>query len=130
MEGGKDVYYVDWGYTDTADRFLTLDDYINGYLDRCVDAICERHGISKINILGICQGGTFSLCYSSTHQDKVNALVTMVTPVDFKTDTNLLSKWIQKVDIDSLVNAMGNIKGDDLNTTFLSMSPYSLMLGK
>jgi len=130
MEAGQDIYLVDWGYPDKADRFLTLDDYINGYLDRCVDAICERHGIKKINILGICQGGAFSLCYSSTHQDKVNALVTMVTPVDFKTDTNLLSKWIQKVDIDALVDAMGNIKGDDLNTTFLNMSPYSLMLGK
>ena len=38
---------------------VLLDDYINGYIDRCVDVICERHGIDKINILGICQGGVF-----------------------------------------------------------------------
>jgi len=130
MEAGQDVYLIDWGYPDRADRFLTLDDYINGYIDRCVDAICERHGINKINILGICQGGAFSLCYTATHQDKINSIVTMVTPVDFKTDTNLLSKWIQKVDVDALVDAMGNISGNDLNTTFLNMSPYSLMMAK
>jgi len=130
MESGQDVYLIDWGYADKADRYLDLDFYINGYIDRCVDVVRERSGKNKINILGVCQGGTFSACYTATHQDKINALVTMVTPFDFKTDTNTLSKWVQKVDIDALVNAMGNISGDDLNNTFLNMQPYSLMLGK
>lgn len=130
MDAGQDVYLIDWGYPDNADKFLTLDDYINGYIDRCIDFICEKHNIEKINLLGICQGGSFCLCYTATHQSKVNALVTMVTPVDFKTDENLLSKWVQYVDIDKLVDAMGNIAGDDLNSTFLNMSPYGLMLQK
>jgi polyhydroxyalkanoate synthase len=94
---GQDVYLIDWGYPDQADRALTLDDYINGYIDRCVDHICEAHGVDQINILGICQGGAFSLCYSSLHPDKVKNLVTMVTPVDFKTPDNLLSAWVQHV---------------------------------
>jgi len=130
METGQDIYVIDWGYPDRSDRYLTLDDYINGYIDRCVDFICEKHGLDKINILGICQGGTFCLCYTSTHQEKINSLTTMVTPVDFKTDKNLLSKWVQHVDIDKLVDAMGNISGDNLNSTFLNMNPYSLMLQK
>ncbi|WP_373507178.1 alpha/beta fold hydrolase, partial [Thiocapsa sp.] len=88
---GQDVYLIDWGYPDQADRAITLDDYINGYIDCCVDHIREAHGVEKINILGICQGGAFSLMYTSMHQDKVNSLVTMVTPVDFKTPDNLLS---------------------------------------
>ncbi len=123
---GQDVYLVDWGYPDQADRAITLDDYINGYLDRCVDHIREAHGIDKINILGICQGGAFSLMYSSMHQDKVNSLVTMVTPVDFKTPDNLLSAWVQNVDIDLAVDTMGNIPGELLNWTFLSLKPFSL----
>jgi polyhydroxyalkanoate synthase len=123
---GQDVYLIDWGYPDQADRALTLDDYINGYIDRCVDHIREAHGIGQINILGICQGGAFSLCYSSLHPDKVKNLVTMVTPVDFKTPDNLLSAWVQNVDIDLAVDTMGNIPGELLNWTFLSLKPFSL----
>ncbi|MBS0438695.1 MAG: class III poly(R)-hydroxyalkanoic acid synthase subunit PhaC, partial [Proteobacteria bacterium] len=28
---GEDVYLIDWGYPDPSDKYLTLDDYINGY---------------------------------------------------------------------------------------------------
>ncbi|MCG6985917.1 MAG: class III poly(R)-hydroxyalkanoic acid synthase subunit PhaC [Thiocapsa sp.] len=123
---GQDVYLIDWGYPDQADRAITLDDYINGYLDRCVDHILDAHGIEKINLLGICQGGAFGLMYTAMHQDKVKNLVTMVTPVDFKTPDNLLSAWVQNVDIDLAVDTMGNIPGELLNWTFLSLKPFSL----
>ncbi|MBK1633823.1 class III poly(R)-hydroxyalkanoic acid synthase subunit PhaC [Thiohalocapsa halophila] len=123
---GQDVYLIDWGYPDQADRALTLDDYINGYLDGCVDYICEKHGLGKINILGICQGGTFSLMYTALHPDKVHNLVTMVTPVDFKTPDNLLSNWVQNIDVDLAVDTMGNVPGELLNWTFLSLKPFSL----
>ncbi|CAA9891265.1 Poly(3-hydroxyalkanoate) polymerase subunit PhaC [Candidatus Methylobacter favarea] len=127
LNAGLDVYLIDWGYPDPADQGLTMDDYINGYLDRCVDVIRKRHGVEKINMLGICQGGTFSLCYSALHADKIKNLVTMVTPVDFQTPDNLLSRWVQNVDVDLLVDTMGNIPGEMLNWTFLSLKPYRLM---
>lgn len=127
MDNGQDVYLIDWGYADDADQYLTMDDYINGYIDRCVDVLRERHNVEKINLLGICQGGTFSLCYSSMHPEKVRNLVTMVTPVDFHTPDNMLSHWVQNIDVDLLVDTQGNISGDLLNGTFLSMKPYELM---
>ncbi len=123
---GQDVYLIDWGYPDHADRALTLDDYINGYIDRCVDHLCETHQVDKINILGICQGGAFSLCYTALHPERVKNLVTMVTPVDFQTPGNLLSAWVQNIDIDLTVDTMGNIPGELLNWTFLSLKPFSL----
>jgi polyhydroxyalkanoate synthase len=127
MEAGQDVYLVDWGYPDRGDSFLTLDDYINGYLDRCVDVIRERHRLDKINVLGICQGGTFSLCYAALHPDKVKNLVTMVTPVDFQTPDNMLSHWVQQIDVDLVVDTLGNVPGEMLNWTFLNLKPYQLM---
>ncbi len=123
---GQDVYLIDWGYPDQADRALTLDDYINGYIDRCVDHIRKSHGLEQINVLGICQGGAFSLCYAALHPDKVANLVTMVTPVDFKTPDNMLSAWVQHMDVDLLVDTMGNVPGELLNWTFLSLKPFSL----
>ncbi len=127
LETGQDLYVIDWGFPDRTDRFLTMDDYINGYLDACVDIIRKRHKLQKINILGICQGGTFSLCYTTMHQDKVQNLITMVTPVDFQTDDNNLTKTAKYLDIDQLVDAMGNITGDMMNSSFLAMQPFRLM---
>ena len=127
LQGGQDVYLIDWGYPDRADRFLTLDDYINGYLDRCVDVLRERHGVDAVNVLGICQGGTFSLCYAALHGDKVRNLITMVTPVDFHTPDNLLGHWSKHVDVDLVVDTLGNVPGELLNWTYLMLKPYRLM---
>jgi polyhydroxyalkanoate synthase subunit PhaC len=126
LRTGQDVYLIDWGYPDHADCVLTLDDYINGYLDRCVDHLCAAHDTDQVNLLGICQGGTFSLCYAALHPEKVRNLVTMVTPVDFKTPDDLLSSWVQHMDVDLVVDTMGNIPGELLNWTFLSLKPFSL----
>lgn len=127
LQAGLDVYLIDWGYPDRADNQLALDDYINGYIDRCVDVIRERHKTTKINVLGICQGGTFSLCYAALHPEKVRNLVTMVTPVDFQTPDNTLSHWVRHIDIDAAVDAYGNIPGELLNSTFLMLKPYRLI---
>jgi polyhydroxyalkanoate synthase len=43
---------------------LTLDDYINGYIRRSVDAVARHAGVKKINVLGICQGAARSRCAS------------------------------------------------------------------
>lgn len=127
LEAGLDIYLIDWGYPDKADRFLTLDDYINGYIDRCVDVIRERAGVDQVNLLGICQGGTFSLCYTSLHQEKVKNLIATVTPVDFHTKGDLLSRLVRHIDVDMAVDALGNIPGEFLNRAFLMLKPFRLM---
>ncbi len=129
---GLDIYLIDWGYPTRSDRWLTLDDYINDYVDNCVDFIRQSHHLDKINLLGICQGGTFSLCYSSLYPDKIKNLVTMVTPVDFYQTETLLnmrggcSLGSEALDIDLMVDAMGNIPGDFLNLEFLELKPLQL----
>ncbi len=85
LELGEDVYLIEWGYPDLADRWLTLEDYILGYMDRCVDQVRQRHDLERINLLGICEGGAFSLCYAALRGHKLQNLITMVTPVDFHT---------------------------------------------
>jgi polyhydroxyalkanoate synthase len=126
LDHGEDVYLIDWGYPDGADRFLQLDDYINGYIHRCVEYIRKAHGLRRINLLGICQGGTFSLCYTALHPERIANLVTMVTPVDFHTPNNTLSEWARDLDVDLLVDTVGNVPGELLNWTFLSLKPFRL----
>jgi polyhydroxyalkanoate synthase len=126
LDQGLDVYLIDWGYPDGADRYLELDDYINGYIRRCVDFICREHNLPSLNLLGICQGGTFSLCFSAMHPEKVRNLVTMVTPVDFHTPDNVLSKWARDLDVDLMVDTLGNVPGELLNWSFISLKPFRL----
>ncbi|PWK89926.1 class III poly(R)-hydroxyalkanoic acid synthase subunit PhaC [Fulvimonas soli] len=123
---GEDVYLIEWGYPDGADRWLTLDDYLNGYLDRCVDAVRRRHGLEAVNLLGICQGGSFALCYAAMHPEKVRNLVTMVTPVDFRTPDNMLSHWVQDMDVDLFVDTLGNVPAELMNWVYLTLKPLRL----
>lgn len=127
LEAGQDVYLVDWGYPERSDRFTTMDDYLNHSLHACVQEVCRRHAIEQVNLLGICQGGVFSLCYSAMHPEKVRNLITMVTPVDFHTDDNMLSHWAKSIDADQLVDTLGNIPGELMNWIFLNLKPYRLM---
>ena len=54
----------------------------------------------------------------------------MVTPVDFQTEDNMLAHWIRDIDVDQLVDSMGNIPGDLMNWTFLNLKPYRLLAQK
>ncbi len=126
LASGQDVYLIDWGYPDLSDRFTNLDDYINGYIRRCVDAVAKRCGVAKINILGICQGGAFSLCFASIYPEKVRNLVTMVTPVDFHTPENMLSHWTRGLDVDLFVDALGNVPAELMNFCYLTLKPVRL----
>lgn len=127
---GEDVYLIDWGYTDGADRWLTLDDYINGYIRRCVDVVARRAKVPKINLLGICQGGAFSLCFTSIYPEKVRNLITMVTPVDFHTADNMLSHWTRGLDVDLMIDTLGNVPADLMNWCYLTLKPVRLFQQK
>jgi polyhydroxyalkanoate synthase len=130
LKEGIDLYMIDWGYPTSKDRYLTIDDHVNGYLGNIVDFIVERHGIPKINLMGICMGGSFSIMYSALHPDKIKNLITTVTPSNFDTDKGLLHVWTRSIDADLMVDTYGNMPGDLLNMAFLLLNPARLMLDK
>ena len=126
LDQGVDLYLIDWGYPDGADRYLEISDYVQRYLPRCVAAVSEASGQPQVNLLGVCQGGTLSLCYTALEPERVRNLITMVTPVDFRTPENLLTKWSEHVDLDQLAAATGNVPGEMLNALFLGLMPFRL----
>lgn len=127
---GLDVYIIDWGYPTKADMYLDLDDYINGYINNCVNAVRRLSGYDKINLMGICQGGTFSAIYSALNPNKVQNLVTLVAPFDFSTNEGLLFNWAKNFNVDALVNSYRVIPGDFLNSGFLMLMPFNLNIRK
>lgn len=127
---GLDVFIIDWGYPTKADMYLTLDDYINGYLDVCVDEVRKAADSERINLMGICQGGTFSAIYSSLYPDKIRNLVTLVAPFDFSTNDGLLFNWSKHMNVDALVDSYRIVPGDFLNAGFLMLMPFNLNIRK
>jgi polyhydroxyalkanoate synthase len=133
---GIDLYLIDWGYPERGDRWLTIEDHVNGYIDACVDVVRARHDLEQINLLGICQGGTLSLCYSALYPHKVKNLITMVAPVDFKVEAGMLNVWSgctygpESMNVDTMVTALGNIPGDFMNFAYLMLKPFQLNVEK
>jgi poly[(R)-3-hydroxyalkanoate] polymerase subunit PhaC len=132
---GFDVYFIDWGLPGRAQRWLTIDDYVSGYLDRCVDLVRERSGADKVNLLGICQGGVFTACYAALFPGKVRNVAFTVTPIDFHGDkrepqagAGYMNQWARALtaeDVDDLVDAYGSAPGSMVGFAFLMMNPVS-----
>ena len=127
---GLDVYMIDWGYPTQSDRYLSMDDYINGYIDNCVEAVRKSAKSEKVSLMGVCQGGTFSAIYSALHPEKVQNLITLVAPFDFSTNDGLLFNWSKTMDVDALVDAYGVVPGNILNDGFLMLMPFNLNIKK
>jgi polyhydroxyalkanoate synthase len=130
---GVEVYAVDWGSPTRSDRWLTFEDYIDGYLNDCIEFICRAQQREDINLLGICEGGVFSLCYAALYPDRVKNLILTITPVDFHQDQaegranhGLLNLWTRGLgdqDIEQLIEANGNLPGELMSYVFAQMTP-------
>ncbi|MCL2227418.1 MAG: class III poly(R)-hydroxyalkanoic acid synthase subunit PhaC [Oscillospiraceae bacterium] len=131
LDAGLDVYMLDWGYPGHVDKYLTMEDYIDGYLNNAVDFILEKHNLKALNIIGICQGATMSVIYSALYAEKVKNLVTLVMPFDFHTKDSLLNRWALNMDIDSMIGASrGLLSGDMMNFGYNMLKPFELSFDK
>ncbi|HYM42501.1 MAG TPA: class III poly(R)-hydroxyalkanoic acid synthase subunit PhaC [Steroidobacteraceae bacterium] len=129
LASGRTVYLIEWGDPDEADRLQDLNDYLEHRLGGCVQHILAAHALDALDLMGVCQGGVFSLCYCALHPERVANLVTLTTAVDFQTPADLLSKWVRELDT-RLLERMGNVPGELLNALFLSLLPFRLMQHK
>lgn len=130
LDSGLDVYMVDWGYPTRKDQHITIDDHVNGYLNKIVDFILKENELATLNLMGICMGGTFSTMYASLYPEKINTLITTVTPTNFDTSEGLLHSWMKELDVDKLIGSWGNMPADVMNLGFLLLNPARLMLDK
>ncbi len=128
---GFDTYLLDWGTPVAADRHLTMDDYVNGYLLNVVDFLRERTGSDTVNVLGYCMGGTMSTMFTALHPEKVKNLILLAAGIDFATDA-LLKLWTDAnvFDVDRFVDAFGNCPAEFLQGAFLMLKPVQNLIEK
>jgi polyhydroxyalkanoate synthase len=132
VERGFDTYLVDWGIPTHADRHLTLDDYINGYMVNVIDYLRERSGVERVNVLGYCMGGTMSSMFTALHPECVRNLILLAAPIDFASKDSLLNVWTRPeyFDVDKFVDAFGNCPPEFLQASFLMLRPVGNFIEK
>jgi polyhydroxyalkanoate synthase len=124
LEKGLDIYIIDWGYPSRMDRYKTMSDYIYRNMGDCVDFVAKENKVDKINLAGVCQGGTFSGIYAATYPQKIKNLITMGAPFDFSTNDGLLFWWSRYMNIDAIVDNYGSVPGSFLNVGFEMLKPF------
>ncbi|MEF8873250.1 MAG: class III poly(R)-hydroxyalkanoic acid synthase subunit PhaC [Candidatus Thermoplasmatota archaeon] len=132
LDSGLDVYMIDWRKPDQRHQFETLDDYVNYFIDVCVDKVRDIRGEDSINLLGYCMGGTMSAMYTALHPEKVRTLTLMAAGLDFEEDTGNLKKWADPdfFDPEKVTEAFGNCPAEFLDGAYLFLSPVNNTLGK
>ena len=133
LSRGVDLYVVHWGYPSRADQHLKMEDYVCDYLDSCVEHICETTQQQALTLFGICEGGVFTTMYTAMYPERVNKLMTSITPIDFAAYTEdqtlghgFLNLWIENLheeDIDRLLKATGNLSGELMGAVFQAITP-------
>ena len=93
VDRGFDTYLVDWGVPINADRHLTLDDYINGYMVNVMDFLRERTGAANSQRPGLLHGR-----HHERHVHRAASGVgpephPLAAPIDFSTNDGLLNLW-------------------------------------
>ncbi|WP_254764914.1 class III poly(R)-hydroxyalkanoic acid synthase subunit PhaC [Natrinema marinum] len=127
LEAGFDVYLIDWGEPSKLDRSLSLDDYVNRYIDNCVDEVRERSGQDAINILGYCMGGTKSAMYASLYPEKVKNLALMAAGLCFAGEGGVLELWgaDDYYDPETVTETFDNVPAEFLDVGFALMDPVA-----
>lgn len=128
QDQGFDVYSTHWGTPSSYDEDLSLENYVEDYVEKAVDKIKELTGCDKVNLFGYCWGGIFALIYSAIHQENVKNLVLHATPVDMYTEKSVIENWALHIDADNLVKTCGNVPGWLLNLAFTLRNPIEIML--
>src|ERR671926_1117249 len=114
LRQGFDIYLVDWKAPTNVDKYDSLDDYVNCYIDDCVDMVRKKNSVDKITLHGYCMGATMSVIYTTLHQEKIRNLATIAPVIDAERDTTVLSNFSKHMDIDKMVRSIGNLPSEQL----------------
>ncbi|WP_363465292.1 class III poly(R)-hydroxyalkanoic acid synthase subunit PhaC [Halogeometricum borinquense] len=132
LDQGLDVYLIDWGEPSRLDASLTLDDYVNRYIENCVDVVRDRSDQDSINLLGYCMGGTMSAMYTALHPEKVRNLGLMASGLCFNDTGGTLEFWGDEeyYNPEAVTDVSGNVPSEFLDVGFALMDPVDNYLTK
>ena len=130
LEQGIDVYMIDWGTPTNMDKYLDFDDYVNGYLDHCVEFVKDEASVEQVSLQGYCTGGTLATAYTSLHPEKIKNFVATAPVIDGWRDTTVVSNLVKHIDVDKMVDEIGNMPPEFMYYCFSILKPFEQGIDK
>lgn len=124
MTQGYDVYMIDWGTPTDIDKYLNFDDYVNMYLDSCVEHVLNNTSTDNLTLQGYCTGGTIATIYATLHPEKVRNYIATAPVIDGWKDTTVISNLSKHVEVDKLVDTVGNMPPEFMYYCFSVLKPF------
>jgi polyhydroxyalkanoate synthase len=106
------------------DKYLDFDDYVNGYLDSYVEYIKNESSVEKISLQGYCTGGTIATAYITLHPESVKNYVATAPVIDGWRDTTVISNLAKHMDVDKMVETIGNMPPEFMYYCFSVLKPF------
>jgi polyhydroxyalkanoate synthase len=127
---GFDVYLIDWKAPKQVDKFVSFDDYVNWYIDDCVDIVRRKNSVDKVTLHGYCLGSTMSVMYTALHQEKIRNLATIAPIIDSEKDSTVLSNLSRHLDVNKMFDSIGNLPYEQLYAAFSILKPFKQGVNK
>ena len=124
LSQGFNVYLIDWKTPTSIDKYVSFDDYVNYYVDDCVDLVTKENSVERLTLHGYCLGSTMAAMYTSLHQEKVRNLVTIAPIIDTENDKTVLANFARYLDVKTITNILGNFPREYLYGCFSMLKPF------
>ena len=127
---GFNVYLIDWKTPNNIDKYASFDDYVNFYIDDCVNLVSKENSVEKLTLHGYCLGSTMAAMYTTLHQEKVRNLVTIAPIIDTENDGTVLANFARHLDVDKVIDTCGNFPREYLYACFSMLKPFKQGVNK
>lgn len=124
LSQGFNVYLIDWKTPTSIDKYVSFDDYVNYYIDDCVDLLTKENSVERLTLHGYCLGSTMAAMYTSLHQEKVRNLVTIAPIIDTENDKTVLANFARYLDVKTITDILGNFPREYLYGCFSMLKPF------
>ena len=124
VDHGHTVFMISYRNPDPSMRDVQLDDYLLSGPIKSLEVITEITGSDKINLLGLCLGGTLTMAtlayLDATGRDVINSATFLNTLIDFR-EPGLLGVFTDEATISRLERSMkrtGFLPARDMQRSF------------
>jgi polyhydroxyalkanoate synthase len=130
LSQGFDVYLIDWKAPTVADKYISFDDYVNRYIDDCVEALLKKTKVDKLTLHGYCMGGTMSTMYTALHQEKVRNLAVIAPVIDTEKDSTVIANLAKNMDVGKMLRVTGNLPSEQMYALYSTLKPFKQGVNK
>ncbi len=130
LSQGFDIYLINWKDPSVVDKYVSFDDYVNAYIDDCVDFVLKKTKVDQLTLHGYCMGATMSTMYTSLHQKKVRNLALIAPVVDTSKDSTVIGNMARNMDVEKMLATIGNLPPEQLYACYAALKPFKQGLAK